>query len=175
MEIGRSQWTFPQDSRKYRNIFLAFIWLIGLYCGITSFNLMQISSFPMMRGVQRYSVSIVSLLSVSLLPFLFSFLFVYIRSFPFLVLLCYIKGFLFSFVSLGIWLAYGGAGWLVRLLVMFSDLCCMVPLWWCWIRCTEQDPAGALRPLGIALIAVTSIVCFDFYCISPILVRLLEI
>ena len=172
---GLSHWTFPQNSRKYYMILLAFIWFIGLCCGIVLYNLMQISSFPMMRGVERYSVSIVSLLSVSLLPFLFSLLFVYIGSFPLLVLLCYIKGCLFSFVSLGIWFAYGEAGWLIRLLVMFSDLGCLTPLWWCWIHCTELDPKAAFPPICRALIIAAGIVSFDFYCVSPILARLLEI
>ena len=172
---GLSHWTVSQNSRKYYRILLALIWLIGLCCGVIFFYLVQISSFPLMRGVEHYSVSIVSLLFVSLLPFLFSLLFVYIRSFPFLVLLCYMKSFLFSFVSMGIWLAYGGAGWLIRLLAMFSDLSCLVPLWWCWIHCTELDLKTAVRPFLSAVLAVTGIVCFDFYFVSPILVRLLEI
>ena len=136
------RWTYSQNLRKYDNILLAFIWLLGLCCGVVFCRRMQIPLFPMMHGVESCSVSIVCLLSVSLLPFLFSFFAVYIGSYRLLMLLCYIKGCLFAFLSMGILLAYGSAGWLLRLLIMFSDLGCLVPLWWYWLRCRE----GSFRP-----------------------------
>ena len=166
---------FSQHLRKYHNIFLAFIWLLGLHCGISVFRISQISFFPLMRGAEDCSVSIVGLLSVSLLPFLFSALAVYIRSFPLLGLLCFIKSSLFAFVSMGLFSTYDSAGWLLRLLMMFSDLCSLVPLWWCWIRSSDTVSVGSFRPVVMASFAVTVIVCLDFYYISPLLVKLLEI
>ena len=170
-----SRWNFLPKFRKCYIILLAFIWVIGLHCGVSLFHFIQASPFPLMHGVNVSSVSIVSLLSVSLLPFLFSFFSVYIRSFPFLVLLCYIKGCLFAFVSMGIWISFDSAGWLIRLLVMFSDLYCLIPLWWFWIRCTEEDTFFNWFSVSSVVTAVICIVCLDFYCISPLLMRILEI
>ena len=169
------RWIFPQHSRKYHIIFLAFVWLLGLYCGITLFHVSQISPFSLMHRVENYSVSIVSLLSVSLLPFLFSAFAVYTHSYAFLALLCFIKGCLFAFVSMGMFLAYDSAGWLIRLLVMFSDVCALVPLWCCWIQIAKGSFFESFRSVYISSFAVIFLVCLDFYLVSPLLMKLLEI
>jgi len=168
------QWIFPQQSRKYHNIFLAFVWLLGLNCGIALFRMSQTTSFSLMHGVFDCSVSIVGLLSVSLLPFLFSAFAVYIRSYLFLVVLCFIKSCLFAFVSMGLICTYTSAGWLIRLLMMFSDICSLVPLWWCWIRSSSNVPFDSYRSVVIASFAAVIISCLDYYLVSPILVKLLE-
>ena len=168
-------WIKPHHLRKCHIIFLAFIWVFGLCSGIAFFHLSQISFFSLMHRVENYSVSIVSLLSVSLLPFLFSAFAVYTHSYAFLALLCFIKGCLFAFVSMGMFLAYDSAGWLIRLLVMFSDVCALVPLWCCWIQIAKGSFVESFRSVYISSFAVIFLVCLDFYLVSPLLLKLLEI
>ena len=166
---------FPQNLRKCSTIFLAFIWITGLICGASLFRLAGNSFSSLMRGAVSGSVSIVSLLSVSLLPFLFSAFAVYIRSDRLLATLCFIKGCLFALVSCSILSVFGSAGWLIRILLMFSDLLCIIPLWRYWIFCTSGTSKGLLKPLTVAGTLVSCIVYLDYTWISPLLVKLIEI
>ena len=164
----------PQNFRKIYIFFLAFVWLCGLLCGVGFSNLAGDPYLSMMRIAPSGSVSIVSLLSVSLLPFLFSAFAVYIHSFGLLAGLCFIKGCLFAFVSMGLFLAYDSAGWLLRLLMMFSDLCCLVPLWWCWLHILRHAGHGSFRPVLICGAVAVSIVGLDYLYVLPLLARLAE-
>ncbi len=160
--------------RKYHTIFLAFLWVIGLTLGIRFASFAGDSLLSLMRGSAFGAVSIVNLLAVTLLPFLFSAFAVYIRSACFLAVLCFIKSFSFGFVSTGLVMAWGSAGWLIRLLFMFSDLICLVPLWWCWIRFPWDLPTSGFRPVIVSAGVAAGIVCLDYLCISPFLARLFE-
>ncbi len=160
------------NSRKYHILFLAFIWCLGLWCGIGSCFYAGEPIISLMRMAAGRPVSIVSLLSIALLPFLFSFIFVYLRSWHLLSALCYFKAVLFGFVSAGVYMAFGEAGWLVWLMMMFSDLLCLIPLWWYWISCT----GNLFRPtpyFGVCLAAVALIIALDYQFIAPCLVRVI--
>lgn len=164
----------PQNFRKLSIFFLAFIWLSGLLCGIGFSNLAGDSFLSLMRIAPSGSVSIVSLLCVSLLPFLFSAFAVYIHSFGVIAGLCFIKGCLFAFVSMGLFLAYDSAGWLLRLLMMFSDLCCLVPLWRCWLHILSRADHGSFRAVGICASIAASVVSLDYLYVLPLLAKLVE-
>lgn len=174
MTAGISRQIVMHDSRKSNTIFLAFIWVCGLFFGVNLSDSAGSDFVSLMRGASRCSVSIVCLLSVSLLPFFFSAFAVYIRSFRFLAALCFIKGCLFAFISAGIFLAFKDAGWLLRLLMMFSDLFCLVPLWWCWISLITGGPQGRFGPVWKGSLVALGIVCLDFCFVSPFLAKLVE-
>jgi hypothetical protein len=127
-----------------------------------------------MRSGSYDAVSIVNLLTVTLLPFLFSAFAVYIRSYGLLAVLCFIKSVCFGFVSSGLLMAWGSAGWLIRLLLMFSDLICLVPLWWCWIHFSEDEARNGSFSLWIPCMIAACIVCLDYRYISPLLTKLFE-
>ena len=160
-------------SRKCNTIFLAFSWIVGLYCGIELSCFAGNSFFSLMRGASSSSVSIVNLLLITLLPFLISGLIMYIRSTILMHLLCYIKGLTFGFVSAGFFSAWGSAGWLIRYFLMFSDFLSLVPLWWSWIT-AQIHSKTSFRPVLIGTLIAGCIVCLDFFCISPIAARLFE-
>lgn len=166
---------FPQYWRKGSTVFLAFFWCFGLVCGILTYFSADTVFSSLMRRTLTGSVSIVSLLGVPILPFLFSAFAVFISEPRLLVLVSFGKAFLFSFVSLGVIQAFGSAGWLIRWLLMFSN-CMSVPvLYWFW-----QRHISAVRPVKIM-----DLVCFlciglligsiDYCMISPFLARLIEI
>lgn len=165
---------FSRDFRKRYIFFLAFVWLLGLLSGIGFSDLAGDSLFSMMRGAAKSSVSIVSLLSISLLPFLFSALTVYIHSFGLLAALCFIKGCLFAFVSMGLLITFESAGWLLGILMMFSDLCCLVPLWWCWLRILSGSTDRSFQPAVGGGVMAACIVCFDYLYVLPFLAKLVE-
>lgn len=165
---------FKVRSRKCYTFFLAFFWIFGLFCGIELSLYAGSSLFSLMRGGVSYSVSIVSLFLITLLPFLFSGFIMYIRS-PFLLrLLCYIKGLTFGFLSAGFFAAWSDAGWLVGRLFMFSDFLSLIPLWWSWLCIGSQQNKLCFRPILIGSFISGCIVCLDFFYVSPILVKLFE-
>ena len=158
--------------RKYRIVFLAFIWCLGLWCGIGLCFSAGESIVSLMRMVARHPVSIVNLLAVNLLPFLFSAVFVYLRSWHWLSALCFFKATLFGFVSAGVYFAFGDAGWLVWPMMMFSDFLCLIPLWLYWISCTGNR-YGFSPYLRICLTAVIFIIGLDYRFIAPCLVQVI--
>jgi len=113
--------TFPV-SRKGNAMVLALGWTCGLVFGCILYLLTGPFVMLLMRGVLHGTVSIVSLLTSLLLPFLIAAFAVYISRPWLLILFGTAKACLLSFVSLGILLCYGSAGWLLRLMLMFSDL-----------------------------------------------------
>lgn len=109
--------------RKFGPQLLALSWLLGLVCGGWVFRIAGSDLPSLMLLACQGQLSIVGLLSSALLALLFSALAVYF-SLPGLVLVpAFIKAFLISWFFCGIYSAFGTAGWLVCLLLMFTDLC----------------------------------------------------
>lgn len=164
----------PFQSRKACRFILAFFWISGLICGFLVYLSAETSLVPLMHSILSETVSIVSLLCVTALPFLLSIFMVFFSK-PWLILpICFCKAFLFSFVSIGILQLYGSAGWLIRFLLLFSD-CVTVPfLYWFWLRClTRTDlffgcTSAFLLALGFLIGSM------DYRIISPVLARLIE-
>ena len=132
------------------------------------------SFLSLMRSASLRSVSIVNLLLITLLPFLFSALIVYIRGVRLLAGLCFIKGLSFAFVSGGLLAAYGDAGWLIQGLYMFSDVFTLIPLWWCWLQLYGEGSILGRKCLMIGGIVAGCIVFLDYLYVSPFLAKLFE-
>ena len=120
--------------RKNERLFLAFCWCGGLICGILAYSTAGVSFAPMMRGAAFGAVSIAGLLGITTLPFLISAFAVSFSMAWLLFPVCFCKAFAFSFVSMGVLQAFGSAGWLVRLLLLFSDCTGMPLLYGFWLR-----------------------------------------
>lgn len=147
---------------------------MGLLCGISVFYSVGDSFFALMRIAGTRHVSIVSLLSVVILPFLLSAFVVYFSKFALLLPVCFFKAFVFSGISFIIVRAYGPAGWLFRYLFLFSDCMVMPILYWFWLRYVDGKhrfcgwEAAALVAIGLLIGSV------DYRIISPMLARLIE-
>ena len=151
---------------------LFFTGAFGLLFGTLLAANADTSVFALMRRVEFSPVSIVMCLAAQLLPFLIA---AYAASISRLWLLCASCGCrLFSFAYTGalIWIAYGTAGWLVRLLFLFSDIL-LVP-WLCWfcfrrvIREYEEKKDLCIC-MGMTVIATL----IDCLFISPFMVKIL--
>lgn len=164
-----------RNQRKYSIFILAFIWCFGIIIGVGSYLSAGDSFVSLMRMAAGRNVSIVNLLISSMLPFLFSAFAVYLHSMQLLAVLCFLKAWLFGFVSCGVLTAFGSAGWLVWLMLMFSDIFCLIPLWWYWISQFRSANRVHGTRLAGCLSAVLLIVSLDYSFISPFLVNLIEI
>ncbi len=164
-----------QSQRKCRILILALIWCVGLISGVGSFYFTG-DSFPsLMRMAAASHVSIVNLVIPSMLPFLFSAFALYLQCPQLLAVLCFLKAWLFGFVSFGCISAFGTAGWLLWLMALFSDIVCMVPLWWFWISHVECEGFVRFGQLATCILIVLCVISLDQGFISPFLVDLIEI
>ena len=152
---------------------LAAFWLLGLLSG----SLIALSAgtllAPTMRSAVSCGMSIFGLLAALLLPLLFTAMAVYISQPALLFPVVFFKGFLFSFTGSGVLAAFGASGWLIRVLLMFSDLLVLPLLWWIWLRSFSNERNDALRCSTMAAVIAAVIGCFDYAFVAPFLAGLL--
>ena len=165
----------PQPVRKPYYFYLAICWCLGLLCGTILFQRADPSFFSLMRSACVGPVSIVGLLGVSLIPFLLSAFAVFISAHWLLLLICLLKAGCFAAVSLGIMEAFGTAGWLVRILLLFSDSISVILLYIFWLRhlCGRRRFCCLDMLLFFSLSTLLSSV--DYCIISPFWAGLIEI
>lgn len=167
---------FPRGSsdswRKGSRNHLAFSWIAGLLFGSLAYLAAGEWSLSLMRSALYAPVSIVGILCVSLLPFLISAYAVFLSNFSLLLLISFAKAFLFSFVSLGIWVSFASAGWLMRILLLFADWTCLPLLYGFWLRSLSRRVGLWETMLVFALIGLLGSIYFRV--ISPFLVGLIE-
>lgn len=168
------QSSFSRRFRKGWRFLLAFFWCSGLLCGIlVSFSAEDTFS-SWMRMNKVGSVSIVSLLCVSLVPFLLSAFAVFI-SMPSLMLpVCFCKAFLFAFVSVGVMQAYGSAGWLIRNILLFSDCLTAPVLYLFWLRIISSPRRNRIWEGSFLCALLILIGSLDHRVFSPLVAGLLS-
>lgn len=166
--------TIHRWSKGFR-LYLAFSWIAGMVCGSFFYLWAGESIFILMRSVVYSPVSIVGVLCVSLLPILISAYAVFLSNLSLLLSICFAKAFLFSFVSLGILWAFASAGWLMRILLLFSEWTSLPILYWYWLRCLNPDHRVNLWETAWVCSLMLLMGSIHFRVISPFLVRLIEI
>ena len=161
-------------ARRKRNLWvLASVWVLGLGSGIWAFAYAGSSLLPLMRSTLSGTVSIVSLLCVTGLPFLFSAFAVFISCHWLIFPIAFCKGFCFSFAATGLLQAFGSAGWLIRPLLCFADSVSMPLLYWFWLSCFRTDDR-LWRPRAVLAAALLLLLGSVDYClISPFLADLI--
>ena len=163
----------PEWWRKGASVFLAFFWFFGLVAGVlTALSASDLLSASMRTAVFS-RVSILGLASAVFLPFLFSAFAVYIQC-PFLLLpIAFAKAFLFSYLGLGVIEAFGSAGWLIRVLLMFSDIVLLPVLFWFWIRYISGDSRYGSRATAVCISVAALVGSIDYCVISPFMANLI--
>lgn len=135
---------------------LACCWCVGLLAGACSAASISNSFFLLMRAAQS-GVSIFGLLMTALLPFLFTALAVFLSEPRLFLPIAFCKAFSFAYCGVGIGLAYGLAGWLVRFLLLFSDGCLIPVLYWFWLKhisdLRRSAPIELASGCGFAILA----------------------
>ena len=158
--------------RNWSELILALSWILGLISGCTLCLSADTTAFSLMRMAPGCPVSIVRLLAVTFLPFLFSGFAAFITQAWLLIPIAFLKSFTFAAASTAVMLSFGAAGWLICILLMFSSICTMPILILYWIRYSRKVFLLDLWH-KIALILLIIAVCgIDFYVISPFLAGL---
>jgi len=149
---------------------LAAFWLFGVCCGILLFLYAGTPMFFLMRRLPYGSVSIVSLLVTGLIPFLFSAFAVFISRPRMILAVSFCRACLYSFVSLGVSVAFASAGWLIRGLLLFYNSFSCVMLFFLSLRILSGGKVCWLAVIA----AVTAANGASFCIISPFLACLIE-
>lgn len=152
---------------------LAFFWIAGLISGTFLALYMDESVASFMYAAICRPASIVSLLLTTSLPFLFSAIAVFISKPGLLPAIAFCKTAVFSLVSFMTLRAFGTAGWMIRCMVMFADICTL-PFFYSF--CQRHICGSSHLSIfdGLYLIASILICSLDVYCISPFFAEVLQ-
>lgn len=155
--------------------FLAFAWLIGLVFGV-------VTSFFATDSMPELIESIFSnpntgfgvLVSVWFTVALFAFAVRYFGCFA-LGTVVFLKAFFYAFFCCGVWLTFRSSGWLLGILLVFSDTCMLPVLWFYMLHCTDQHkPDLFLSTLFTGSIA-SLIASIHYSVISPFLMKIITL
>ena len=162
----------PEYFHRKRPFLLTVFFLLGHLLGVLISGHASEFLFSAMRTVVSSRVSIISLLSTLVLPFLFSAIAVYLAQPMLLFPIAFWKAFMFSYMGSGLITAWGSAGWLMAPLVMGGSFCSLSVLYWYWTRhiCGERFRWGTFS-LALAALAVIGII--DLFVIEPFLARII--
>lgn len=157
---------FPVSRCKESTHYLAFAWLSGLLAG-PFFTCSAGGSFTdMILAAPGTGVAATSLLATVLLPLLCSALAVYTRHIWILPALAFIKAFLFSYTASAVLTVFGSAGWLVCVLLMFTDILSLPLLWWYWQYSMVANRQKLSRTVAVAIL-IMAIGFLDSHFVSP--------
>lgn len=151
-------------------LMLSVCWAAGTVCGIFFFLYAGTPLVSLMRRTLVGSVSIVSLFGIGLIPFLFTAYAVFVSKLQLVYGICFLKAFLFSFVSIGISVAFASAGWLARSLLLFSGgiWCSLLFFLWSRLLSGQRVCWAAVLFIGLLIGGIMG------YIISPFLAGLIE-
>ena len=146
---------------------VAFCWFAGLLCGVACCAVSSAEIVALMHRTVSCPASIVGLLNAALIPFLLSAVSMAFAK-PWIIAgICFVKAFLYSFVSIGILMSFGSGGWLLRYFLLFSDCAALPFLVWYWSRPVSVP----VRPRWIAavlLLILAAVTALDYRIIAPI-------
>ena len=153
--------------RRLRSV-LAMCWICGLLLGVAPYFFFSQEALSLMHRTVFCSASIVGLLNAALLPFLLSAVFAAF-SIPWAIGgICFVKAFLFSYVSMGSLISYYSGGWLLRYFLLFCGSTALPLLYWYWLR-TVSMPVGIrwLMITGAVFAALVFVTVLDYRVIAP--------
>jgi len=150
---------------------LLLFWFFGLIAGVFLFLYAGTPTFSLMHRIPCGTVTIVSLLITGSIPFLLT-AYAVLLSRPWLIFaICLCKACLFSFVLMGISVAFSSSGWLIRSLLLFSDSIYCSILSFLWLRILS----GRKSHCFAVTVCCISFSYTAFYIISPFAACLIEI
>ena len=160
--------TLNAASRYSCKIPVTLTWCIGLICGIfVAACTDNIAS--LMRACCNAGVSIVGLIIVPLFPFLFSAIAVYCSSPLLLRLTGFCKSFLLGFNICAVYSVFSGGGFLICLLLLFTDLLTSPTILLFQLRCTKWRSKELLQGCISALTWFFAVIAVDYTWVAPLL------
>lgn len=164
--------SFAKVPRKRKLLILAFCWIFAIGIGYILARSVREIPVSLMSRIVREPVSIVGLAVILFLPVIFSAIAVRFSASWFIFLISFLKGVCYGFCICQLLIAYHDASWLISALVMFSDSCMLIPLFFYWIRHIDGTRLCLWRDTIALLIVATVVGCIDYIVISPFILRL---
>ena len=160
--------------RRYglHNYWVVIPWLIALFLGTYCAASSDPSVLSLVRRTAFGKVSTVCLMAAQLLPFLFAAYAAYIYNTILLLGACSVKLFLFGFAGYLVWTAFGSAGWLMRFLILFSDIA-LAPVLCLFCLRIHFGCAKRMKELLICMGIVVAIVLLDGFFFSVLLEKMI--
>lgn len=158
----------PPQTCKHRRVLLAVCWISGLLCGaFLSISAADIY-LPLMRGLYKNAVSIVSVLRIVFLPFLLS-AFAVLLSAPVMILpVCFGKTFLCAYSFFYVFRTFGTVGWIITGVFLFPDWAALPVLYWYWRSVFLRERHNGAVSFCVAAAFLAGIVWLDLRIISPV-------
>ncbi len=156
---------------SFRVMFLAFLWTACYVVGIclASEDPYIIS---LMRRVIYSPVSIVGLTAVLGLPLIITVLAFCFKSLAVIYIYSAMKAFCSGMIEFAICAAFGYAGWMVSILLLFSSMCSTVLLLLMLLQHIEGFKPSFAQDVIHCFIAVFIIGSIDYFLVSPFFVSL---
>lgn len=147
-------------------IAFCFAWCIGCVLGCYLACLLPGKALLTIRASILNPIGITDVLASALFPLGAFIALLHLYS-PAVILMTFVKATSFAFCSYGVHLAFGSAGWLMRSLLLCSDVCLIASLLWC--ACKRFSGDGNFRTKDFVFIAcfVLTVSLVDCYVISP--------
>ena len=158
---------------RRRLLLLAFSCLSGLILGFWINRRNEGTYLLLTRMTPLLHVSVPGLVACVYLPFLFAAFAVFLSRSWLLAPICFGKMFLYSWCGCSTVLAFDSAGWLVQLLLQFSDNLSLPFLCWFCVRHIDGRADTARRDFLICSFWVLIVGITDLCAVSPFLASLI--
>jgi len=168
----KSHFHADPNVQLYRTASFLLCWCFGLIIGVYSFSQASSASLTLIRTSLDFRVSIVTLVVSALLPIVLSALAFRLCVEWAAYLVCFFKAFSFAYCSVGICLAFTGAGWLFRTMMLFSDIGSILFLFWFTLRNLLFKRCHARKDFWVGFFGIVGVVVIDYYTILPLLTDL---
>ena len=166
------QW--PSFWRKNCNFFLACSWMSGLLAGQFLLLRADTSVYGLLRSAVSQPTSIAGLFVTAVIPFVLYSIAVFFSRPWLLVLLCFTRSLIFSYIVLGIAVSFWTSSWLIRWIFLFSQ-CTSVSLeYWYWRHCLSGEHGFDVIVFILLISIVFLIVSLDYGIVLPFGARLLD-
>lgn len=163
-----------QNMRRDHVLLLAFSWILGFVFGMLYAHAAGDIVSALMRTAVCSRVSIVGLLASVFFPLIISAIAAYFSVPAVFISVAFLRAFSYGFCLWGVSAAYGSAGWLIRLLLLFSDSCTAVSLLWFCVRHLSGDRNSLKKDFVVCTVMASFVCCVDYFFVSPFLAALMS-
>lgn len=153
-------------SRNYKYLLVG-SWVAGLLTGQFLLMRADASVHIMLHSAVLQPASLAGLLVAAVIPFVFAAIVVSFSRPWMLVLLCFARSLMFSYIVLGIAVSFGDACWLIRWLFLFSRFVTASLEYWYWHRCIAKGCGFDVVFFMFLLSIIFLVVSFDYCIVMP--------
>lgn len=151
---------------------IALVWLSGLLFG--AYILCKTDYITLIDSLVFSRISIVGLCLSLIIPLLLSYILIRHQRLYFIFPVVFFKAITFFCCYGSLWIIYQNAGWLICWMVMFSDFFLVILLLFLWYRAATGKKHSYSFNILVYIVIPFTIVCIDYFYISPCAAKLLN-